>query len=47
MPEKVTYNLGFQSFLSFQFEGCQKFEVPKSYRPVQTKISSRFRSHNS
>jgi hypothetical protein len=47
MPEKVTYNLGFQSFLSFQFEGCQKFEVPKSYRPVQTKISSRFGSHNS
>jgi hypothetical protein len=42
-PEKVTYDIGFQSLLSFHFEGGQNFELLKLLYSVLNQISSSHR----
>jgi hypothetical protein len=39
-PEEVTYDIGFQSFLSFHFNDGQDFKLPKSLHSVQNRISA-------
>jgi hypothetical protein len=40
---RVTYNIGFQSLVSFHFEGGQNFELLKSLYSVLNRISSSHR----
>jgi hypothetical protein len=42
-PEEVTYDIGFQGFWGFHFEGGQNFNLLKSLHSVQTCISSSHR----
>jgi hypothetical protein len=42
-PEKVTYDNGFQNFLSSNCKDGQNFELLKSLHPVHNQISSSHR----